>query len=64
MGEDPFDDGGVIDRGNQLHSPGAATAYGVHPERFPGGLPQPPARPTEVWINPPTPRATEAALLH
>jgi hypothetical protein len=42
----------------------AATAYGVHPERFPGGLPQPPARPTEVWINPPTPRATEAALLH
>jgi putative transposase len=41
-----------------------ATAYGVHPERFPGGLPQPPARPTEVWINPPTPRATEEALLH
>ena len=30
-----------------------ATAYGAHPERFPGGLPQPPARPTEVWINPP-----------
>jgi putative transposase len=30
-----------------------ATAYGVHPERFPGGLPQPPACPTEVWINPP-----------
>ena len=23
-----------------------ATAYGVHPERFPGGLPQPPACPT------------------
>jgi len=41
-----------------------ATAYRVHPERFPGGLPQPPARPTEVWINPPTPRATEEALLH
>ena len=41
-----------------------ATAYGVHPERFPGGLPQPPARPTEVWINPPKPRATEEALLH
>ena len=33
-----------------------ATAYGVHPERFPGGLPQPPAHPTEVWINPPTPK--------
>jgi putative transposase len=30
-----------------------ATAYGTHPERFPGGLPQPPACPTEVWINPP-----------
>jgi len=32
-----------------------AAAYAVHPERFPGGLPQPPARPTEVWINPPRP---------
>jgi putative transposase len=30
-----------------------ATAYAAHPERFPGGLPQPPAYPTEVWINPP-----------
>jgi putative transposase len=30
-----------------------ATAYGAHPKRFPGGLPQPPACPTEVWINPP-----------
>jgi putative transposase len=30
-----------------------ATAYGAHPERFPGGLPQPPACPTEVWINRP-----------
>ena len=41
-----------------------ATAYGAHPERFPAGLPQPPARPTEVWINPPKPRATEEALRH
>jgi putative transposase len=32
-----------------------ATAYGAHPERFPGGLPQPPACATEVWINPPGP---------
>ena len=39
-----------------------ATAYAAHPERFPGGLPQPPARPTEVWINPATPRATKEAL--
>lgn len=30
-----------------------ATAYGVRPERFPSGLPQPPALPAEVWINPP-----------
>jgi putative transposase len=30
-----------------------ASAYAAHPERFVGGLPQPPARPTEVWINPP-----------
>ena len=40
------------------------TAYAAHPERFPAGLPQPPARPTEVWINPPKPRATEEALRH
>jgi putative transposase len=37
-----------------------ATAYAAHPERFSGGLPQPPARPTEVWINPPKTRATES----
>jgi putative transposase len=30
-----------------------ATAYRVHPERFPAGLPHPPAHPGEVWINPP-----------
>jgi putative transposase len=30
-----------------------ATAYAAHPERFVGGLPHPPARPTEVWINKP-----------
>lgn len=28
-------------------------AYQTHPERFVQGLPQPPAIPTEVWINPP-----------
>jgi putative transposase len=37
-------------------------AYATHPERFPRGRPQPPARPTEVWINPPTTRATQEAL--
>jgi putative transposase len=41
-----------------------AMAYRAHPERFPAGLPQPPAQPTEVWINPPKPQATEEALLH
>jgi hypothetical protein len=38
-----------------------ATAYAAHPERFPNGLPEPPARSTEVWINPPNTRAIEAA---
>jgi putative transposase len=31
-----------------------AAAYSAHRERFPGGAPHPPVRPTEVWINPPT----------
>jgi len=30
-----------------------STAYLSHPERFPRGQPQPPAIPTEVWINKP-----------
>ena len=41
-----------------------AAAYGAHPERFAAGLPQPPARPEAVWINPPKIGATEEALLH
>jgi putative transposase len=28
-----------------------AAAYATHPERFPGGIPQPRACPQEVWIN-------------
>jgi hypothetical protein len=36
-----------------------ATAYAVHPERFPRGLPRPPARPEAVWINPPKLPAAE-----
>ena len=36
-----------------------ATSYAAHPERFPRGLPRPPARPEAVWINPPKPPATE-----
>jgi putative transposase len=38
----------IADRAHVL-----ATAYAAHPKRFVGGLPRPPARPTEVWINPP-----------
>jgi putative transposase len=30
-----------------------AAAHRAHPERFPAGRPQPPARPVEVWINRP-----------
>ncbi len=30
-----------------------AAAHAAHPERFPAGQPHPPARPLEVWINPP-----------
>jgi len=30
-----------------------ARAYAAHPERFSAGRPHPPARPVEVWINPP-----------
>jgi putative transposase len=30
-----------------------ASAYAAHPERFPAGLPHPPTRPVEVWINRP-----------
>jgi putative transposase len=38
-----------------------ATAYATHPERFSGGLPQPPACPQEVWINRPRMPVTEEA---
>ena len=40
-----------------------AAAYAAHPERFSGGLPQPPARPTEVWINPPNPERPSATRI-
>jgi putative transposase len=32
-----------------------AQAYAAHPERFVKGLPQPPALPQAVWLNPPAP---------
>jgi hypothetical protein len=40
-------------------------AYAAHPQRFPARHPRPAAAPTEVWINPPRPRALEeVALTH
>jgi putative transposase len=36
-----------------------AAAHANHPERFPAGLPRPPAQPTAVWINPPKPSPPE-----
>jgi len=38
-----------------------AAAYAAHPERFVAGLPRPPARSTEVWINPPAATAASTA---
>jgi putative transposase len=38
-----------------------AAAYAAHPERFPGGPPQPRACPQEVWINRPRMLVTEKA---
>ena len=49
----PHDVHGLAEQRVAARAAVLATAYAVHPERFPGGLPQPPARPTEVWINPP-----------
>jgi putative transposase len=40
-----------------------AAAYAAHPERFPGGLPQPQACPQEVWINRPRTHVTDGAPL-
>jgi hypothetical protein len=31
-----------------------AAAYAIHPERFIRAIPQPPALPAAVWINPAT----------
>lgn len=37
-------------------------AYATHPERFVKGMPQPPALPTAVWINPPKSSRVAAAV--
>lgn len=44
-----------------------AAAYAAHPDRFVRGLPQPPALPTAVWLNPPLPEEkarSDTAELH
>ena len=48
----------VIQQRNQV----LLDAYQLHPERFVRGLPNHPALPTKVWINPPQPDAGEPAL--
>jgi putative transposase len=40
---------------HQLRQIVLAQAYAAHPERFVKGLPQPPALPSTVWLNPPKP---------
>jgi putative transposase len=52
---------GLADQRAAARAAVLVTAYGAHPERFPGGLPQPPACPTEVWINSPTAGSPEIA---
>jgi len=44
---------GLAEQRRAARSAVLATAYAAHPERFPAGLPRPPVRPVEVWINPP-----------
>ena len=49
---------GLADQRVAARATTLATAYAIHPERFPRGLPQPPARPEAVWINAPKPPAS------
>ena len=54
-------------RAKQLHAKRAAVlraAYDRHPERFPGGVPQPWKLPTAAWINPPEIRTTTKEATH
>lgn len=51
---------GLADARVEQRSKVLLAAYRAHPERFPRGLPKPPAAPTEVWINKPV-RTQEVA---
>jgi putative transposase len=44
---------GVADQRVAARATVLTAAYNAHPEPLPAGLPHPPARPREVWINPP-----------
>ena len=49
---------GLADQRIEARAGVLTAAYAAHPERFVAGVPRPPARPTEVWINPPPATAT------
>jgi putative transposase len=56
---------GLADQRAAARAAVLAAARVAHPERFPAGLPHPPAHPSEVWINPPKrplPSQTASAL--
>ena len=53
---------GLADQRVEARTGVLTAAYAAHPERFVGGVPRPPARPTEVWINPPL--ATAPSMPH
>src|SRR3989442_7164192 len=52
---------GLVDQRIEARAAVITAAYAAHPERFVAGVPLPPARPTEVWINPPPATATSTS---
>src|SRR5262249_46022680 len=50
---------GLVEERVAVRAAVLARAYAAHPERFLFGAPHPPARPLEVWINPPETRPRE-----
>src|SRR5207244_6682793 len=52
---------GLADQRIEARAGVLTAAYAAHPERFVAGVPRPPARPTEVWINPPPATATSTS---
>ena len=52
---------GAAERVREERQQALSAAYAAHPERFVQGLPSPPALPTAVWINPPSPTSELSA---